>query len=69
MSTPSASQTWKSVLEGPRVSCVVLARTKLQRVDEDADHNYIAERLGQLDEGAMSLMQGAHRGHIGNTRE
>ena len=43
-----------------------LARRELQRVDEDAHHHRVAQRLCLLDQSEVALMQRPHRRHQGN---
>ena len=52
--------------ERTRVGVQVLARRELQRVDEDAHHHRVAQRLCLLDQSEVALMQRPHRRHQGN---
>lgn len=46
-----------------RVAVEVLARTELQRIDENADHKLIAERAGEVHQRGVPGVQEAHGRH------
>jgi hypothetical protein len=48
-------------IQVPGIAVVVLARAKLQGVDEDTHHQEIAVGPGQTDEREVAFMEIAHR--------
>ena len=54
------------VLDRARIGRVVLLRTELQGIHEDAHHHAVGARPGEVHEGEVPAVQVAHRRHEGD---